>query len=511
MMSTLVLVIYLEIMVVAGLAITYGCLSSAARQDLGAAPAVIAVALPVLAFFLPKLALLHAVMLLLVPICAAGRVERIAPLYLFALMLLPDLREPIMIGSLKLWQHDIHISLGIGALAALLLTRGRGRGGVAFDIPFATILLVLVYAQARDTSATNFLRDLVSLILSYGIPYYVVSRGVRSVDDLRRVMLALAACGAILSLILLFEALKAWPMYRNLYSHYGLELGGEASVKIRAGIMRAAGPFVESTSMAFALLFSALAGWLSRDRFRSRLHYLAFSSLLLVGLFPPQSRGAWVGILVALLAVNLFRKGAVHAGRILVIVAIAATMLLPIVLASNRLSDLAGLSRSSQTTVDYRQRLFERGMTEVRAHPFAGQPYPQVVKNLSDLKQGEQIVDFVNTYLYLALIAGIPGLLLFVGSLMASVAGLWRIRDRMSKLPAAFVFAGLVAPIEMLAFTSFGGRPAIVLFGMMGFAAALRSMARSASRRGHTPAQPLGHHVADGIVADPALPVFGGR
>lgn len=461
--------IYLEILTVIGLMISRACLKPIEAKDLWIRFAIAGVGLPFFAFFLPSLWMLHAVMFLVVPILARGSRSRIAPVYLFSLMLLPNFATDIAIGELKLWLHDLHVTLGLGALAALLMSGRRPHVHSKLDLPFLIILLLLTIGDARGTSATNFLRFFTTYALTYGVPYFVVSRSVRSQNDIKRIMIALASAGALLAVILVWELLRTWPMYRILYDHFGIPLTEGNNVKMRAGFLRAAGPFIEATSAAFVLVFCFVAGWLSKPAFRSKTHYLFFMAVLLVGLLPGQSRGAWIGAIVCVLAVRLFQGGVGKASQQIAFLAVGAALFLAATSVSSRIADFAGLTASGQATVDYRQQLFDLGMEQVRAHPL-GQTSAQLMVNLSELKQGEHIVDFVNTYLFVALVAGIPGALIFFSCLVSSVMAMWRLPKLLRTPATAFIFAGTVAPIEMLAFTSLGGRAAIIVFTFMGLA-----------------------------------------
>jgi O-antigen ligase len=68
----------------------------------------------------------------------------------------------------------------------------------------------------------------------------------------------------------------------------------------------------------------------------------------------------------------------------------------------------------------YRERLADRGWEIVLAHPFFGDQYPW--PEMEDLRQGEGIIDLVNTYLGVALNYGFVGLFLFLSFILLGVA-----------------------------------------------------------------------------------------
>jgi hypothetical protein len=253
------------------------------------------------------------------------------------------------------------------------------------------------------------------------------------------------------------------------------------SVKLRGGLIRSTGSFVEATSAAFCLMLMALTASQYPKAFRSRVFHSALIGLLLIGLLAPQSRGAWLGLTVGLAVAWLYRR----AGPSFAFVAFAtgvaglvAAVAMPVLSASSSQFEV----RSD--TIEYRNELMRRGIEEFLRTPLTGDNRTSLEARMSDLRQGEGIIDYVNTYLWVALHAGFLGLLAFAAALLRRVVSLWRARGTLDRgdgslASGAVLFAGLVAPIEMLAFTSFGGRPAITLFIFLGLSSALLVGVRS--------------------------------
>jgi hypothetical protein len=102
----------------------------------------------------------------------------------------------------------------------------------------------------------------------------------------------------------------------------------------------------------------------------------------------------------------------------------------------------------------------------------------ELLPRIPDLVQGEGIIDFVNAYIWVMLIAGIVGLVVFVAPFvyfLINIIRFGRFRGVKKKDVEAgvFVFAILLMFMEMLFFTSFGmTRPAFYQFALFGFAAA---------------------------------------
>jgi len=469
-----------------GLSIFFRCLKPAYARHVGGEPVLLAFGLPIAAWVTPNAWLLYGVILAAM-LFIARKPGRAAPTYLFALLLLPGLDQSMSIGSLKLFEFGVHDALAVGAAVRVAMQPGGSAARKSLDLPFIGVLLLLVTATARDTSITNFVRVLVNTGLDCALPYYIVSRGVRTMDDLRLCMVYVAGASAVLSIILMYEAHASWPLYNVLYDRYGIYI--QMMLKSRGGVLRAGGPFIESTSMAMVLVFCFFATWLSRPTFRSSLYYYAMLVLLLGGMTAPQSRGAWIGLLIGMTAADIYRRrigsavtrGGMIVGALLLLVALAPM--------SPYLSETMGLSGGSTDTAQYRQRLFDRGMEEFAKSPIVGYSSPEILIHLADLRQGEGIVDFVNTYIFVALVSGLIGLTIFIGSFLIYLGQLWGCRGRLrADNPdidcAAFIFAGLITPMEMLIFTSFGGRPELFVFVFFALAtAAVGIIARTRSRR----------------------------
>jgi O-antigen ligase len=472
-----------------GLGLFLYCLSPAVARALLWRALVVTVGMPLLAWAFPNVWLLYLVMLVWVPLVAA-RPAFLAPVYLYSLLLLPDLASTVEFGPVKLFEIGVHDALAVGAAMALCMTSSKGRPGLAIDIPVVGAMLVLSIALARDTSMTNILRLVINIGLDLGLPYYIVSRGLRSINELRAALVWLG-CGAItLTSILVLEAWKTWPIYNELYAQYGLPM--VLLIKNRGGVMRSGGPFVEPTSAALVLTICILALWLSRDFFRARWSYWLIMATALVGLWAPQSRGAWVGLVIAMVAGMIFRRQYLGLARLALIVGLIGTTVLVAAQFSPFMAEMTGQTGTSSESGEYRKLLLARGMEEFWHSPIFGFSMPEATLRLSDMRQGEGIVDFVNTYLWLLLISGVVGTAIFFGAfffLMLNMGKLRRPRPELAgAVPVAtFVFASLAMQAEMLFFTSFGGRSAIIVFVLYGFSGALWGIRRAS--RGPVPAE----------------------
>lgn len=482
--------LFVAIISAASLLFFYACLTAQSRRSMGMTPFVLAVALPLTAWTLPVWELLTLLMLLLVPMLAR-RGGQVAPIYLAALLLLPALDRTIMLGAVKAFDFGLHDALACGAAAALLIHPGwRPATRLTLDLPILALMGLFVFAFGRDTSATNGLRLVANVGLDCGVPYYIVSRSLRTREDIERCMLYLAATAIVLSSILLFEVWTTWPIYNVLYDRFGVDM--VLIVKNRGGLLRAGGPFLESTSVAMVLLFCFLAAWPLRHAFRSLLHHRAVLALLLVGLAAPQSRNAWLGLLLGMTWMDLYRR---RMGRAVLRVAAAGLAYLGLTSigqANHEIAETIGLAGTSADTVDYRRRLLERGLEELWHRPVLGYARDELLARLDDMKQGEEIIDFVNMHLYVALSAGLAGLAIFNGVFAFYAWQAWRGRSRGADAAGAFAFAAIATPPFMLLLTSLGGRVQVfvMVFFALGTVVARQKRGSSTALAAHPAATP---------------------
>ena len=457
------------------------CLKKEIRKPIEIQMLVIAVAMPVLAWSAPTLPLLFICMCFWVPF-AAGRFSLIVPVYLFSLLLLPALDDTLWLGSLKLVEFGVHDALALGAAVAVFANPGKARCRVEWDIIVLSVVFMISMAIARETTISHHFRALAETSLDLALPYYIVSRGLRTSEDLRSAMLWLGAGGLVIAALLVFEVWKGWPIFNELYRVY--ELPTLLLVKVRAGLIRAGGPFGEPTSVAMVLAICALALYLSRDYFRNRRTYMLLMAVIIVGLIAPQSRGAWIGVCIAIAAADLLRGHHAQLARKLFIVGGAISCLFLAAQFSSYLSETLGLSGGSSASSDYRRLLLHRGLEEFANHPILGHSMQELQPRIPDLVQGEGIIDFVNAYIWIMLIAGLVGLVIFVGPFIHFLIGILRSGQfrgaRQRDVEAGvFVFGTLLMFMEMLFFTSFGTtRPSFYLFALFGFAAAFLRLQR---------------------------------
>ena len=196
-------------------------------------------------------------------------------IFVFGMLTLPMMPQPITFANIYLLDFSFGNAYTIGAILGMFFGGHARKSMFSFaDLPVAAIITVFYLATVRETSATNAMREFFNYLLSYVLPYYVVSRCIHGPKQAQSVMLALAGSAVVLSAIALFEVWRAWPLYRGIWTHYGIELGSGASVKLRGGLIRAPGPYPEPLSLAFAMTVGFVALLSMRQQLQHRRHYI---------------------------------------------------------------------------------------------------------------------------------------------------------------------------------------------------------------------------------------------
>lgn len=464
--------VYLQATLLAGWLIFRWCLLQRPQRHIGNLPFIVLSLLNVALFFSPIYAILHAVLLIL-PVAISRNRQQLLVTMLVGTLGIPALPTHLIAGGIDLFAWSLQTTYGLGGLIALVATRqDRDSEPSTVNMLLVLFLTLMISIASRETNVTNWMRQAVATLCAYGIPTYVIGACLRSSAGRQTFLVTLAGLGCMISTTMIYESRVHWPLYASLEDKYGFVRTGGLIVKFRGGAMRAYGPLDDATGAGFALVIM-LAATLACQRFfkTGPIRYIV-PAIMMAGILAPQSRGALIGAGIVVLGYAFYRAGVVGAGKISLIFA-------PLAALYYAKSSIVGENSDAQGTSDYRQRLFTRGMEEFWHHPIVGQAMNRVVARMEDLRQGEGIIDFVNSYLYFALAAGIIGFAIFCVVEFAPVVAMLARRTTLNARAdtgsfAAFTFSALLAASFMLVFTSIPQRPMIVTLAVAGAALALR-------------------------------------
>lgn len=119
-----------------------------------------------------------------------------------------------------------------------------------------------------------------------------------------------------------------------------------------------------------------------------------------------------------------------HPVRRLAKLAVAGAVAVPMMLAlpgGEKILDMLPFFGSvDKGTIEYRERLIDNALIVIAENPWFGSPDYLKTEQMEEMRQGEGIIDIVNTYFGIALNMGIVGLALFLFFFVAVLGKLYR-------------------------------------------------------------------------------------
>jgi len=436
-------------------------------------------------------------LMLSIPLLARNRGDA-AALYAIAVLSLPDLPYKFQIGGFYVAEIDKYMFAAFGLAIAFRRFAGEVRSGSRFDIPFL-IVLTLELAESRDPQWTTELRMMLPTLLTLALPYYLVSRSITSMQDIRRFVLALTLGGFVLAIVATAEVRFHTLFYQQITSNLPVALGENLYQKMRGGVIRAPASFPESTSLANFLAASAIAVLGLGTAFASKIKRNIALGVLLIGLVAANSRGAFIGVALGLLAFDFYRKrwGALSVklgiGSGIYVAALIAAPFSPYV------AGMVGKGSDTQGSTNYRVQLLTRGMEEIRKHPLLGTTMKNALDSLEDMRTGQHIIDLVNGYITYGLTLGYTGmvglLMVFVTLSGAMLVTRRKLRGNDLALDAAaFVFSVSSFMAAVAFFTTFGSEKSSFFYWIAALGAALYALRRGAPALALPGAEPVAAH-----------------
>lgn len=420
---------------------------------------------------------------------AAGRESNLVALYFIALMVLPPTEIQIpgfgLINYFFALSHQRLLALVL-LLPAFLRLQHREDvipfGRLAADKLIAGFMLLVLVLALRHTTVTDMMRSGLYLFIDVFLPYFVISRSLRTVKAFREALFGFTLAALVLALILVFESARHWHLYRALAAVLDMPMDSLSFLK-RGGILRAMGttghPIVAGYVMTVALGFFLALRASIPDKWPRRLAM----AVLTAGLIAPFSRGPWVG---ALILVGVFLATGPHAIRRLATLGLAGILALPVMSVlpgGHRVIDLLPFVGSVESgSVDYRAQLLDSTWAVILRNPLFGSVDFARAPEMQAMIQGQGLIDVVNSYLLISLNYGLVGLGLFLGFFILVAwgihRGLRRLPDREgdeARLGRALL-ATLAAVLVIIFTVSSVGLIPIVLWSVAGLGVAYGQM-----------------------------------
>ena len=369
----------------------------------------------------------------------------------------------------------LSVSLLLGPAFRLLAEERKAefsRNFIWMDLAVVGYVLLNFFIEAPDSSPTNMARLLVQSAIDSLIPYYVLSRGVKSREDIRFIMGYLVVGFLLAAAVAIGEFILKWNFYTGLQMLYGISWQVTLFL-LRGDLLRAQAMAPQPIILAFMLMFGAgLWVWLAGQKLR-QFPVLLVLLVLLGGLFATLSRGPWLGAAAFWLSMFALWRFSVGTYRFMLFGAVLTFVVVKVLGADEMvmsvLSGLFGRSEDDLVTIDYRRQLLDTAVALIQQSPWLG--VRDYTSHMEHLRQGEGIIDLVNSYVGIALASGLVGLALY---LLPFLIAFGRLTQAMAARPAGQravlgefepVFLSLIVAALLTIFTAstFGIMPFLLL------------------------------------------------
>ena len=350
-------------------------------------------------------------------------------LFFILLFVIPPIGNSVsglgLVNYLITLTHPRFIELIILLPAALVIFRNNNFKftKIWVDKLLLIYILLLIALELRDTTLTDALRKSFYIFIDVYLPYYVASRSIKDLAQMKTVLSAFVVSAVVFSLIAVFESLKHWILYHALGDALGV--GDSMSNYLgRSGEIRAVAtfshPIVLGYFMTIALGFYLFLSNSIQNTTIKRVGFL----LIILGLLAPLSRGPWVGAAVLVAVYVMQGSMAVKKLSYLFLAGILSFSILAALPGGQRFIDLIPfVGEAEKSNITYREELFKNSMLAIKKNPFFGSSNYLESPEMLEMKQGGGIIDIVNTYLRVTLEAGYVGLALFIGIFAAVILG----------------------------------------------------------------------------------------
>lgn len=361
-------------------------------------------------------------------------------------------------------------------------THPFGRTGP--DKALTAYLLLTIMLYLRETTLTDTLRQGFYLFTDVFLPYFVISRSLKNLQAFRDALLSLVLAIMVLAPFAIFEAIKHWLLYSTLTDVLELE-GGMTRYLGRDGMLRAIATAGQPIALGY-LMVVGMGYYMFLQRSIQQKFIRRFGMLLLAaGLIAPLSRGPWVG--AAVLIVVFIATGR-YAIRRLMSLALAAMLALPLVSmlpgGEMAVNLLPFIGTTEKKNIDYREELITNSMIVIQRNPWFGSVDYLNTPEMEAMRQGEGIIDIVNTYIRVALETGFMGLGFFVAFFALTLWGIYRAmrsildRDSEEHLLGRVLLATLLAILVIIFTVSSITVIPIVYWSVAGLGGAYAQMMR---------------------------------
>ena len=325
-------------------------------------------------------------------------------------------------------------------------------GWTVSDTVIAAYLLLTVAICLHDTTLTAALRQTFHLFLDVILPYVVISRSLKDLQAFRDALSSFVIAMMVLALIAVFEFSKQWLLYQPLVDLLQMDAGGVNGYIVRDGMLRVVASAGQPIVLGYLMVVGIGFYMFLKSTIQQKLMRRSGMALLAVGLFVPLSRGPWIGAVVLLLLFIATGRNPVRRLIGLVLAAMLALPLIAVLPGGDKVVNLLPFIGSTEKeNIDYRANLITNSMVVIQRNPWFGSANYLETPEMEAMRQGEGIIDVVNTYIGVALEKGFVGLGLFAGFFALTLFGIYRAMRLISDKDSEEYLLGRVLLATLLA------------------------------------------------------------
>lgn len=357
------------------------------------------------------------------------REAHVMGLYFVLLFVMPPLPAEIPgLGIIDhLWVLNHYRLLGLTLLlpAAVSLfqrssTTRLGKSPVDWLVMGYLVLMSLL--AFREGNITSGLRTVLSLWIDVFLPYYVASRSVRTEESFRYALSGYLIAAMLLALVAMFEVVRSWKLYTAVLGDLGVNPWLFGGYLMRSGLLRPNASVGNSIVLGYVLVVGLGFFLYLKEFLKSPLYRRLGASLVVGGIIASLSRGPWVGMAVLVLTFVLTGPHAFKNLGKLGLGGAAFFLLLSVLPSGQLLIDMLPIIGTiDQGNVEYRANLLTSALPVIERNLLFGSFDYLNAPELQVMRQGEGIIDVVNSYVSVALYSGLVGLALFLGAFLVAL------------------------------------------------------------------------------------------
>lgn len=338
----------------------------------------------------------------------------------------------------------------------------------------------------REGNVTSGMRTVLSLMVDILLPYYVASRSIRDKEGFKQAITGFVIAAMVLSLVLVFEVFRQWKLYSAVLGALGLNPNMFGGYLLRSGLLRPNASVGNSIVAGYVVVVAFGLFLYLKEMVSSRTQRWLGGGLLVAGIVASLSRGPWVG---AVLLVIVFIMTGPRAVKKLALLTLGGTFALLVLSSFPKGQVLVNLlpviGEAEQGNVEYRADLLGAALPVIERTLLFGSYDFLEAPELQVMRQGEGIIDVVNTYIGVALYSGLVGLVLFCAIFLGALRDLKRSIRLIGKVDpkSALLGRALLATVISIAFMIYTVSSivaiATVYWAMIGVAVAYCLFARA--------------------------------